>query len=46
MLFILIPAPAPALSSNNELFEQFMKAYLKNQNQAPLPHLIQAELWE
>ena len=36
------PAPAPALLSNEELFQQFMKAYLEiqNPNQASLLALI------
>ena len=43
-------AQAPAPPSNEGLFQQFMKAYLKNmnlnQNQVPLLAPIQAELWE
>ena len=41
-------AQAPTLPPNEGLFQQFMKAYLKNQNQnqAPPPALIQAEFWE
>ena len=39
------PAPAPAPSSKKGLFQQFIKAYLENenQNQAPPPAPIQAE---
>ena len=39
-------AQAPALPSNEGLFQQFIKAYLENQNQnqAPPPALIQEEL--
>lgn len=33
MLHALIPTPAPTLSSIDELFEQFMKAYLETQTQ-------------
>ena len=41
-------AQAPAPPSNEGLFQQFMKAYLENQNQnqAPPPAPIQAELRE
>ena len=41
-------AEAPAPPSNEELFQQFMKAYLENQNQnqAPPPAPIQVELRE
>lgn len=44
--FTLILALAPLF--NNELFQQFIKAYLdnQNQNQAPLSASIQAELRE
>ena len=42
------PAPTPALPSNKRLFQQFMKAYLENQNQnQALPRIpIQVELRE
>ena len=30
----LVPAPAPALAATNDLFKQFMKAYLES-NQKP-----------
>ena len=36
-------ASAPTPSSNEGLFQQFMKAYLENQNQAPPPAPIKAE---
>lgn len=33
---LLVHAPCPALASTHELFEQFMKAYLKAQTPAPI----------
>ena len=35
----LTSAQAPALPSNKKLFQQFMKAYLENQNQNQAPPL-------
>ena len=39
-------APVPATASTDGLFQQFMKAYLENQNQALPPAPIQAEFRE
>ena len=42
----LVFAPVSAKTSTNRLFQQFMKAYLENQNQVLTTVLIQAEFWE
>ena len=39
----LVFTPVPATASTNGLFQQFMKAYLENQNQAQTPAPVQAE---
>ena len=39
-------APISAMASTDNLFQQFMKVYLKNQNQALFPIPIQAEFRE